>query len=93
MSETGIHIGLDEVTSFEERALLVKSLQQVLKHFSARLAYMRRKSCILLANEVPHNRQRKWTYLLLLNNFGHVCLFGGVEVRKIHDYREGGARK
>ncbi len=36
----------EELASFDVRALLVKSLQHVLKHFSARLAYMRRKSCI-----------------------------------------------
>ncbi len=36
----------EKLTSFDVRALLVKSLQHVLKHFSARLAYMRSKSCI-----------------------------------------------
>lgn len=36
----------ERATSLEESALLVKSLQHVLKHFSARLAYIRRKSCI-----------------------------------------------
>lgn len=35
-----------EHTSFEDNALLVKSLQQELKHFSTRLEYIRRKSCI-----------------------------------------------
>lgn len=33
-------------TSFDERALLVKSLQQEVKHFSTRLAYNFKKSCI-----------------------------------------------
>jgi len=33
-------------TSFDDKALLVKSLQQVLKHFSTRFEYILRKSCI-----------------------------------------------
>jgi len=34
------------LTSFDDNALLVKSLQHVLKHFSTTVAYIRKKSCI-----------------------------------------------
>jgi hypothetical protein len=39
-------------TSFDDKALLVKSLQQVLKHFSTRLEYILRKSFIYLFDKL-----------------------------------------
>ena len=44
-------------TSFDESALLVKSLQHELKHRSTKFEYMRMKSCICIATNVSITRE------------------------------------
>lgn len=71
-------------TSFDDKALLVKSLQHVVKHFSTRLEYMRRKSCIYFTVQEMVSARNFERYLSFLNNFGHMCLLSCVETREIH---------
>ena len=72
--------GVNEVkqTSLDDSALLVKSLQQELKHFSTKLEYIRRKSCIWAQNELLVGLGKRGAYLFFLNDFGHLSLFSGI---------------
>lgn len=73
-------------TSLDDKALLVKSLQHVMKHFSTRLEYMRRKSCIYSAVQLMVSVSTRKRHLSFLNNLGHMCLLSGVETGEIHGY-------
>ena len=74
-----------QLTSLEERAFDVKSLQQEVKHRSTRLEYMRRKSCICgrktaHASAIRALPTTRATDLLLFNDLGHVGLLGRVHL-------------
>ena len=67
-------------TSFDDKALLVKSLQQVLKHFSTRLEYIFRKSCICLFKNRARKSSYASAYLSLFDDLCHMGLFCGIEI-------------
>jgi hypothetical protein len=69
-----------EHTSLDVKALVVKSLQHVLKHFSTMFEYILRKSCIYSWLRSHKSERRCVSNLLLLDDFGHMSLFGRVEI-------------
>ena len=77
-------------TSFDDNALLVKSLQHALKQRSTRFEYIRMKSCIWRGEGEDASiswhaaqRRRRW-HLLPLNDPSHVGLLGRVHLREVH---------
>ena len=70
-------------TSFEDRALLVKSLQHEVKHRSTRLEYIFRKSCIWGAVRARNQYDANSTEgpnLLLFQYPRHLSLLGRVQL-------------
>lgn len=66
--------------SLDDKAFEEKSLQHVLKHFSTRFEYIRRKSCIWTVSKTGFERYEGVANLSFLNDFCHMSLLGGIEV-------------
>lgn len=84
-SRPGSGDGKQGLTSFEDRALDVKSLQHAVKHRSTRFEYMRMKSCICaervwFSGAVRSVGRACAADLLLLDNPVHVGLLGRVHL-------------